>query len=181
MKYLPVLGAFCVALLALMLAGCSQAPRDRLASIQVAGVLVAGGVAEPGQVSPPGEWLQGTEVALMREFGRSLGVTVRWRHFADRVALKTALGTGELDVAVGLWLPLGSKTAAAASRQPSIAYGPIYAKSRVVTAYKRGHHKPRSSAWAALSKQANRQTGKPGCGDGSSLEICVINSGGCQR
>ena len=152
MNYLPLFGAFGASLLTLMLAGCAQAPRDRLTSIQAAGVLVAGGVAEPGQVSPPGEWLQGTEVVLMREFGRSLGVTVRWRHFADRVALKTALGTGKLDVAVGLWLPLGSKTAAAASRQPSIAYGPIYAKSRVVTAYKRGQHKPRSSAELAAGR-----------------------------
>ena len=127
--------------IAIALSGRSQSNGDRLRAIQATGVILVGGIPEPGELNPRDEMQIGAEMELVRKFAQSLGVQVQWQYFDDAATLNRALREGRLDVATGLRIAVPSLSTQL--RDPKIAFGPIYEHSPLVVAYKRGQAKPR--------------------------------------
>ncbi|MEM7406861.1 MAG: transglycosylase SLT domain-containing protein [Pseudomonadota bacterium] len=121
------------------LAGCAMHADDRLESIVASGVIVAGGVPEPGRLTPAGFPPSGFDVDLVDAFAKQLGVTVRWHRFDDIQALLRAVAEGQLDL--GLGVPLGTATDLG-----RVVQSPRYASVEPVVAYRRGNTRPRRFA-----------------------------------
>ena len=126
--------------LSIMLSACGH-EADEIDRIQAAGVLRAGGISEPGHLTPAGQPPRGYTAELVALLAADLGVAAQWHHFDSHDELCAALVGRRIDIITAALVTADIKPCVDAG---AVAYGPHLDNSPLVVAYRHGRKRPRS-------------------------------------